>query len=77
MLVFLITQYDNLTVCCMIYLLLLFLLPMIPLPLYSSGCTDGKLTITNNLLIAQEFSVLTSPLCENCENLIWSLVLVI
>ena len=28
--------------------LLLFLLSMIPLPLYSSGFTGGKLVITNN-----------------------------
>ena len=33
-------------------LILLFLLPMIPLPLYSSGFTGGNLTITNNLFNA-------------------------
>ena len=53
MYVFLNSQYDNLTVCCMIYLLLLLLLPMNPLPLYSSGFTAGKLTITNNLLMLE------------------------
>ena len=34
-------------------LLLLFLLPMIPLPLYSSGFTGGKLVITNNRFNAE------------------------
>ena len=34
-------------------LLLLFLLPMIALPLYSSGFTAGKLVITNNLFNAE------------------------
>ena len=53
MYVFLITQYDNLTVCCIIYLLPLLLFPMIPLPLYSSGFTAGKLTITNILLMLE------------------------
>ena len=34
-------------------LLLLFLLPMIPLPLYSSGFTEGKLVINNNWFNAE------------------------
>ena len=34
-------------------LLLLFLFPMIPLPLYSSGFTGGKLVVTNNLFNAE------------------------
>ena len=34
-------------------LLLLFLFPMIPLPLYSSGFTGGNLVITNNCFNAE------------------------
>ena len=34
-------------------LLLLFLLPMIPLHLYSSGFTGGKLVISNNFFKAE------------------------